>query len=363
MANSAFNECISIQSISLPSTFKSFGMWVFWDCLSIQKFEVAESNPYFVSIDGILYSKDKKTLVQYPAGSPATELKVPEGTEILGFASCEGAMNLEKVTIPESCKMLDGASLYMCENLKECIMHDNVEIIGNEVFYGCSNLANVKIPANIKTLGSGAFTGCTSFTHMVVPEQITYIEFRLFYNCSSLKTVEFSNKAETIDQEAFSGCTALESMTIPASVSYIAPLAFDECTSMNNITVYNTTGNIAGVEISQLIPRDIDGNYLENERIIYVPKGHKADYTESSFWKNAKEIREFDPESTDINAAVAEGSVININGTDVNVTTENGMIDIYTVDGVLFDRFSAKENNIEIPAGMYIINGKKIIVK
>lgn len=363
MGNSAFNECYNLQSVSLPSTFKSFGLWVFWDCYSVQKYEVPESNPNFVSIDGVLYSKDKKTLVLYPAGSTATELNIPEGTEMLGFAACEGAMNLEKVTIPTSCKTLDNASLYKCEGLTECVMHDDVEVIGNEAFYGCINLGNTIIPKNIKTLGSGAFTGCVSLTHMVVPEQITYLDFRMFYGCSSLKSVEFSTKMETIDQEAFSGCGALESMIIPESVQYIGPLAFNDCNNMNNVTIYNRDAYIAGADISQIIPTDMDGNILENERILYVPKGCKEKYENNNFWKCAKEIREFDPEDTGIDETIAEGSVININGTDVNVNAENGMINIYTIDGVLFDRFSANVNSVEIPAGMYVINGKKIVVR
>lgn len=363
MGNSAFNECYNLQSVSLPSTFKSFGLWVFWDCFSVQKYEVPESNPYFVSIDGILYSKDKKTLVQYPAGSPATELNVPEGTETLGFASCEGAMNLQKVTIPASCKMLDGASLYKCESMTECVMHDDVEIIGNEAFYGCVSLGNTEIPKNIKTLGSGAFTGCVSLTHMVVPEQITYLDFRMFYDCANLKTVEFSNNMNTIDQEAFSGCVSLESMVIPESVQYIGPLAFADCPKMNNVTIYNKDAYIAGADISQIIPMDMDGNILDNERILYVPKGCKDKYENNNYWKHAKEIREFDPDDTAVDAAVADGCVINVNGTDVAVNAENGVVNIYTVDGVLFDSFSANESSIEIPAGMYIVNGKKIVVR
>ena len=362
IGNSAFNECYNLQSISLPSTFKSFGMWVFWDCFSIQKYEVAESNPNFTSVDGVLYTKDMKTLVQYPAGSMATELNVPEGVETVGFASCEGAMNLKKVTIPTSCKMLDGAALYKCESMTECIMHDDVETIGNEVFYGCVNLANFNIPKNIKTLASGVFTGCVSLTHMVVPEQITYIDFRLFYGCTNLKSVEMSSKVDVIDQEAFSGCLSLESMIIPKTVSYIGPLAFNDCNNMNTIYIFNESAFIGGAELSQIIPTDMDGNILENERILYVPTGCKEKYEGNDYWNHAKEIREFDP--TAIDAAIAtEDSVINVNGVDVNIDAKDGNVNIYTINGMLFDRFEVTEGSVEIPAGVYIINGKKVVVR
>ena len=361
MANSVFNECYNLKSITLPSTFNSFGMWVFWDCYSIEKYDVSPDNPNFTSVNGILYSKDLKTLVQYPAGKTDKELSVPEGTEMLGFASCEGALNLEKVVIPSSVKMLDGASLYKCENLKEIKIEEGLEEIGNEVFYGCMYLTDPVLPQSLKKIGSGAFTGCESFEHMVLPENVTYIDFRLFYNCYGLTKVDYSKKVEVIDQEAFSGCVSLASITIPKTVEYIGPIAFNNCGMMNEIKVYNEKGFIAGAEISEILPTDENGAVMPNERIVYVPKGCKDVYEQSEFWSKAKEIREID--DTSVDAAVTEETVVNINGTDVKVNAGGGMIDIYTTDGTLVERYSVRDMKIEIPSGIYVVNGKKITVR
>ena len=363
MGNSVFNECFNLKSVTLPSTFKSFGMWVFWDCYSVEKYDVAEANPYYTSVDGVLYSKDMKTLVQYPAGSPVKDFTVPDGIETVGFASCEGSLNLEKVTIPASVKKLDGASLYKCENLREIKLNEGLEEIGNEAFYNCMYLADPVLPQSIKTLGSGAFTGCESFVNIAIPEKVTYIDFRLFFNCYALKSVTFSQNVNTIDQEAFSGCVSLESMVLPKKLSYIGPIAFKNCNQMNDIKIYLDKPFIAGAEISQILPTDDNGNILENERIIYVPKGCKEAFEADNFWKNAKEIREFDADDTAIGEAVADGKVLNINGTDVNVSAEDGYVNIYTVDGRLFDSVSVNESGIVIPEGIYIVNGKKIVVR
>ena len=361
MGNSVFNECFNLKSISLPSTFKSFGMWVFWDCYSVEKYDVAEENPYFTSVDGVLYSKDLKTLVQYPAGSTVKDFIVPEGTETVGFASCEGAINLEKVTIPASVKKLDGASLYKCDNLKEIKLNEGLEEIGNEAFYNCLNLSAPVLPQSIKTIGSGAFTGCESFVNVVIPEKVTYIDFRLFYNCYSLETVKFSQNVNTIDQEAFSGCVSLKSIDLPKSLQYIGPIAFKNCNKMNEIYVYLTKPFIAGAEISQLLPSDDNGNILDNERIVYVPKGYKTTFEADNFWKNAKEIREFNADDTSVDAAVAGGKIININGNDMYVN--DGVVNIYTIDGRLYGSVSDNNSTIVIPSGIYIVNDKKIVVR
>lgn len=361
MGNSTFNECYNLKSVSLPSTFKSFGMWVFWDCFSIEKYEVAADNPYFTSIDGVLYSKDLKTLVLYPAGSTTKIFEVPEGTETLGFASCEGALNLEKVTIPASVKMLDGASLYKCESLTEIVLNEGLEEIGNEVFYGCMYLKDPVLPKSIKKIGSGAFTGCESFEHVILPENVTYIDFRLFYNCYSLKKVDYSSNVEVIDQEAFSGCTLLESIIIPKTVEYIGPIAFNNCNSLKEIKLYNETAFIAGAEISQILPTNDYGEVVENERILYVPKGCKSVYEANNFWNKAKEIREFD--DTSVEGVEKDVTSISINGVDIEVTAQDGFVEIYTVGGTLFHRLSTYDRAIAIPSGMYIINGKKIMVR
>ena len=361
MANSVFNECFNLKAISLPSTFKSFGMWVFWDCFSIEKYEVSPDNPYFASVDGILYSKDMTTLVQYPAGSPVKDFTVPDGVVMLGFASCEGALNLEKVSLPASVRKLDGASLYKCESLKEIKLNEGLEEIGNEAFYGCMYLTDPVLPQSIRILASGVFTGCESLEHMVLPENVTYIDFRLFYNCYSLKKVDYSSKVEVIDQEAFSGCVSLESIVIPKTVEYIGPIAFNNTGKLNNIKVYGEKPFIAGAEISQLLPTDDEGNFVENERIVYVPKGCREAFEADNFWKHAKEIREFD--DTSVDSPRDEGVILNINGQSFDVGDAGSSIKIYTADGVTAAVADASGAALTLPEGIYIVNGKKIVVR
>lgn len=83
------------------------------------RIEVHEDNPNFCSIDGMLYSKDRKTLYSCPSGKLLKEktdtIHIPEGTEIL-FAEClESVEGLKKLVLPSTIKHLGDCFVLNCD--------------------------------------------------------------------------------------------------------------------------------------------------------------------------------------------------------------------------------------------------------
>ena len=74
LAAQLFYGTFGITSISIPSTVVYFGndpednLWdyVFSYCYDLEKIIVADDNPVFCSVDGVLYSKDMRYLICYP---------------------------------------------------------------------------------------------------------------------------------------------------------------------------------------------------------------------------------------------------------------------------------------------------------
>ncbi|MBO5789969.1 MAG: leucine-rich repeat protein, partial [Clostridia bacterium] len=113
----AFWACESLLSVTLPAGVKSVGDSAFACCLGLVSFAVKEGNTAYKSIDGNLYTKDGKTLVQYAAGKTATAFAIPSGVEIISehaFAWCD---SLVSVTIPASVKEIDYGAFDLCESL------------------------------------------------------------------------------------------------------------------------------------------------------------------------------------------------------------------------------------------------------
>jgi len=63
-------------------------------------FRVDEHNPNYTAVDGVIFSKDKKTLTAVPGGR--TSYDIPDGTESVGAFAFEGCGLIESVTIPDS---------------------------------------------------------------------------------------------------------------------------------------------------------------------------------------------------------------------------------------------------------------------
>ena len=117
IGDSAFASCTSLTSVTIPDSVTSIGGGAFAWCTSLTGIWVTEGNSHYSSdASGVLFSKDKTTLVQYPGA----------------FAA---------YAIP-----------------------DSVTSIGQHAFNGCRSLTSVTIPDGVTSIGDGAFASCTSLT-------------------------------------------------------------------------------------------------------------------------------------------------------------------------------------------------------
>jgi hypothetical protein len=88
----------------------------------------------------------------------------------------------------------------------------------------------------------------------------------------------------------FSYCKSLKSLTIGENVKNIAGDAFEGCESLRHLTVRGRTpSSYASSTFSQDI---LD---LFNEGELSVPAGSKETYAKAEFWKNFKQVTEYDP--------------------------------------------------------------------
>ena len=197
IGSSAFSDCSKLRSITIPNSVTSIGAWAFNGCTGLTAINVAMENQNYVSPDGVLYNKDKTTIICYPAGKKGNNYKIPDG----------------------------------------------VTEIGSIAFSRCSSLTSVTIPNSVTSIGSGAFNGCTSLTRVTIPNSVTKIGWNAFSDCTSLTSITIPNSVISIDWYAFRGCTSLKSITIPNSVTSIGKNAFgyyydNGYKKINNLKIY-----------------------------------------------------------------------------------------------------------------------------
>ena len=309
----AFDGCKSLTSITIPDGVTSIGDGAFYNCSSLTEIKVASENSNYVSVNGVLYNKDKTTIICYPAGKKGNNYKIPDGvtkvgssafigcssltsitipnsvTEI-GYSVFEGCTNLKSITIPNGVTSIGDSAFEGCTSLKSITIPNGVTSIGDSAFEGCTSLTSITIPNSVTSIGSGAFIGCSSLTSITIPDSVTCIGDSAFNGCTSLTSITIPDSVTSIGESAFSGCSSLASITIPDSVMSIGNDAFHECSSLTSITIpYSVTsiGDYAFLGCSRLTAIDVNTDnkdytsvngvlFYNDKTIICYPAGKKG---------------------------------------------------------------------------------------
>ena len=155
--------------------------------------------------------------------------------------------------------------------------------------------------------------------------------------CSSLTSVTIPNSVTRIGSEAFSDCTNLQKVNIGNSVKTIGEFAFNKCT------------NITQISSEAVVPPTCESGvffYINTSKCkLIVPKNSLDAYKQAYQWEDF--------------LLIEEGTT----GITNTVYNNAGLADVYTIDGTKrLSKASTDEINA-LPKGVYIVNGKKIIIK
>ena len=112
----AFSSCESLTNVNIHADM-IMGDCVFRYCESLENINVDDSNPYYCSIDGNLFNKDKTTLIQYAIGKRDTHYEIPYGVTTIGEAAFDTCTKLTSITIPNSVTSVYEYAFRDCKNL------------------------------------------------------------------------------------------------------------------------------------------------------------------------------------------------------------------------------------------------------
>ena len=123
-----------LTSITIPKTITTIENGAFEDCYDLTSITVDENNTKYKSVDGNLYTKDGKVLIQYASGKDATHFSIPDGVTEIGAGAFDCCEHLIGISIP-----------------------DSVTTIGANAFYYCYNLVGVVVPTSVKEISYYSF--------------------------------------------------------------------------------------------------------------------------------------------------------------------------------------------------------------
>ena len=158
----AFSGCDSLTSIVIPDSVTTIGEAAFSYCDSLTSITVSENNTAYKDINGNLYTKDGKTLIQYAMGKTDTSFTIPDSVTTIGKAAFSYC-GLTSIVIPDSVTTIGKAAFSYC-GLTSIVIPDSVTTIGEYAFIGCESLTSIVIGDSVTTIGGYAFYSCDSLT-------------------------------------------------------------------------------------------------------------------------------------------------------------------------------------------------------
>jgi len=169
----------------------------------LKSIDVDPSNSNYASDDGVLYDKDKQTLIRFPGGKGGN------------------------FTIPDGVRTLEDDAFYGCTYLENVFLSHTVQSVGSYPFGGCTNLQSINV--------GGANENFKSLDGVLLRSDGYRLELLKFPNGRGGDFV-ITDVVGKINEFAFDGCTNLESLTI-ATDAVITGHAFAGCKNLKTFHV------------------------------------------------------------------------------------------------------------------------------
>jgi hypothetical protein len=298
----AFDSCSGLTAITIPNSVTTIGDNAFNNYSGLTSINVESGNNNYSSENGVLFNKNKDTLICYPGGktgayaipnsvitigdraflncSGLTSIIIPNSVITVGdsaFDNCSGltSINVESgnnnyssedgilfdkaktrlirypngktdvtYTIPNGVKNVGRFAFESCTILTSITIPNSVITIEGAAFAYCTTWASLTIPNSVKTIGPDAFRRCDNLTSIIIPNSVDSIGPHAFHACKSLNSITMPNGITTIEDGVFYNCSALISITIPSGITTIGSQAFGYCTALASVTIPSSVTTI-----------------------------------------------------------------------------------------------------------------------
>ncbi len=251
---------LAVDIVDIPKNVVYISPSAFSECTTSTVYSVNELNPVYKSEDGVIYSKDGKSLLFYPSGRVEESIKVAENVEIIGEYAFANNEDVTNITLPSG-----------------------ITEIGNYSFWGCDKLNKINLPENITKIGDYAFFECQQLAGLVLPEKLLSIGAHAFDYCVSVQELKIPDTVVSIGDSAFNSCLSLSSITLPASLEKYGYSVFTGC---HNLKEFNLSQPNNFFRVSGGVLYSYDG-----EELVDYPYGKTDKIVEIS--QNVKSIRPY----------------------------------------------------------------------
>ncbi len=205
ISSSAFYGNNYICVIELPSSVKSLGDNVFYNCKNLVTVDLYDT--------GIISIPTRAFF-----GSGIKFIELPDNIVSIGDYAFEDCKNLTQIDLKNVSSL--GMWAFSASGLTSLYIPDTVVNIGNGILQMCENLISVRYSASMNTLPSASVYGCSSLIEIIIPEGVENIQGYTFSYLTALTEVHFPKSLKYIDSNAFSSCNNIAIITVDPDNEY-----------------------------------------------------------------------------------------------------------------------------------------------
>lgn len=333
------------------------------------------------------------------------EVTVSNSLTSIGGWSFHGCSSLAGLQLPSTLSYIGDYAFYECSGLKSIEIPSGVTSIKNHTFKKCSGLASVKLPGSLASIEDYAFELCTNLKSLELPTSLTLIGEGAFSECSNLSSITFkSTGLLTIGNGAFNNCNNITdiycdtqrppvsngfdvftdavyksaALYVPADQKslYYTVTPWSKFINIRDLSASDKPGGVAEIKIVPVLSvgeklrldvKTADGYALSDTRTWQSSNPIVASVTSEGLVSAVATgnavitVTTGDSSTAEIDLEVVDDNVDN--GIEFLVSPNENEYIVYSTSGVLLlDRVSKEDLRILTP-GVYIINGKKVMVR
>ena len=160
--DSDFIGCSALEKVSIGKAFSNVESYydtsvpsnnAFYFCKGLKEITVDPENPNFYSEDGILFDKESKKILTYPAAKSGDSYSVPKSVTTIAYGAFAFNKNLVSVTLPDGLKEIDEHAFREVERMNGLEVPASVQEIKAEAVHNNNTLKNVTVYGKDTILG------------------------------------------------------------------------------------------------------------------------------------------------------------------------------------------------------------------
>jgi len=270
-----YSEKVKCSEIIIPKTVEEISEGCFGGFEGLVKFTVDDANGAYTSVEGVLFTKDMKTLVAYPNGSDAASYTIPNGVEAIADIAFCGAKGLTKLELPSTLKAIGENAFAGCTGLSEIVSASAEAKIDKEKFVGSLwySLQLKKEKGEFVTEKINGVNVLVKYNgeggHVVLPDSIEAIDMNAFSDAEA-KEITFS-KAMVEKGNVYN-----LSVFLPTAEKYHLPESSDRFVEIDGVIYDGNAKSLVAV------PSQMKGDLLIPEGYVKIENGALIDSQISS---------------------------------------------------------------------------------